>query len=457
MTRGRIVTLKNNYGIITTDAYRVEDEWIPFRIESNMLVKKEGKEYIRYTDDVEFSLGQSQGVRDRDIKEAQNIKFVGNEWKYQERKIENGFRQIVRKRFDDYNFYYPALDDEKFDSWLEENNFQPRMLEYLSPGIFTSKEIIKLEMGEGIDIEDIDAKFKIGLLFCIDRIDIEFRKNILSWITGIENGYKTYLNKIGISEDGEDIGAKVIFKWAAKKPKIEKLIKRARNKRRYRITSDEFDYLINENAVPLLDLMEQLELNELSELVIGFYEAYSEKNCIPDILQKMKECINFISDLCAIRNAAAHGRSVLPAFMDPDYNGNWDLEFDNIERRCNVEKWILYEKLILKWVKLGLGDCSKQIINTLYGNPFRRAWIELHYIYFYIISKIEKKSFELFITEAEWFLSKEKDVMRQVKHANLCHLRLSDMGITTLGVSAPPYDEIAQEAFSVWELFENDN
>lgn len=28
-----------------------------------------------------------------------------------------------------------------------------------------------------------------------------------------------------------------------------------------------------------------------------------------------------------------------------------------------------------------------------------------------------KKSFELFITEAEWFLSKEKDVMRQMKHA----------------------------------------
>ncbi len=37
---------------------------------------------------------------------------------------------------------------------------------------------------------------------------------------------------------------------------------------------------------------------------------------------------------------------------------------------------------------------------------------------------------------------------------NLCNLRLSDMGNTTLGVTAPPYDEIAQEAFSVWELFE---
>lgn len=457
MTKGRIIKLKNNYGIITTDAYRVEDEWIPFKIESSMLAEKEGKEYIRYTDDVEFTLAQSQGVRDRDIKEAQNINFVGNEWKYHERKIEKEFRQIIKKRFDDYNFYYPTLDDKKFDSWLEENNFQPRMLEYLSPGIFTSKEIIKLKMGEDGDTEDIDGKFKIGLLFGIDRIDIEFRKNILSWITVIENSYKTYLDRIRISEDGEDIGAKVISKWAVKKPKIKKLIKRARDKRRYRITSDEFDYLVDEDAVPLLDLMEQLELNELSELVTGFYEAYSEKSSIPDVLQRMKECIDFISDLCSIRNAAAHGRSVLPAFMDPDYNGNWDLEFDNIEGRCNVEKWILYDMLIQKWIKLGLGDCSKQIINTLYGNPFRRAWIELHYIYFYIVSKIEKRSFELFVFEAKWFLGKEEDVMRQVKHVNLCHLRLSDMGNTTLGVSAPPYDEIAQEAFSVWELFENAN
>ena len=37
---------------------------------------------------------------------------------------------------------------------------------------------------------------------------------------------------------------------------------------------------------------------------------------------------------------------------------------------------------------------------------------------------------------------------------NLCSLRLSDVGNTTLGITAPPHDEIAQEAFSVWELFE---
>lgn len=168
----------------------------------------------------------------------------------------------------------------------------------------------------------------------------------------------------------------------------------------------------------------------------------------------MKECIGFINDLCAIRNAAAHGRSILPSFMDPDYNGNWDLEFDNVEGRCSVEKWMLYDWLKKKWERMGLEDYSKQIVNTLYGNPLRRAWIELNYIYFYIIQGIEKMSFKLFVTEAEWFLSKEEDIRQQMRGVNLCNLRLSDMGNTTLGITVPPHDEIAQEAFSVWELFE---
>ena len=419
-----------------------------------MLEEIEGKQYIKYTEDVEFTLSQSQGVRGRDIKEAVGIKFVGDEWKYQERIIENNDIQNIRKRFSEYNFYYPTLEDREFANWLEHNNFQPRMLEYLSPGIFTSKEIIKIQVGNHIDLESVDAKFKIGLLFVIDRIDVEFRKNILSWITGIENAYKTYFNRIKMADDGEDIGAEVISEWASRKPKIAKLIRRARDKRRYRATSDEFDYLTNENAVPLLDLMEQLELNELSELITIFYEDYLKKDSIPDILRKMKECIGFISDLCAIRNAAAHGRSILPAFMDPDYNGNWDLEFDNVEGRCSVDKWLLYDLLKKKWERMGLEDYSKQIVNTLYGNPLRRAWIELNYIYFYIIQKIEKKSFKLFMTEAKWFLSKEEDTRKQTSRVNLCNLRLSDMGNTTLGITAPPYDEIAQEAISVWELFE---
>ena len=73
----------------------------------------------------------------------------------------------------------------------------------------------------------------------------------------------------------------------------------------------------------------------------------------------------------------------------------------------------------------------------------------------YIIKKVERASFELFRGEAEWFLSKDADITEQIKEVDLCNLRLSDMGNTTLGISPPPYNEIAQEAFAVWELFDN--
>ena len=453
MAKGKIVELKNNYGTIDTDAYRVEHEWIPFRIENYMLEEIDGKQYIKYTEEVEFVLSHSQGIRDRDIKEATGIKFIGEEWKYQARCVDNNAYQNIRNRLREYNFYFPELADKEFADWLDRNCFQSRMLEYLSPGIFTTKEILKIQTGNQVDLESNGSKFKVRLLFIIDRIDIEFRKNILSWITGIENSYKTYFNKIAISEDGQEIGAEIISEWAAKKPKVAKLIKRARDKRRYRITSDEFDYVTDENAVPLLDFMEQLELNELSELVTMFYNSYAKKDYIPDTLERMKECIGFINDLCSIRNAAAHGRSILPSFMDPDYNGNWDLEFDNAELRSGVEKWILFDLLKKKWEGAGLGEFSREIINTLYGNPLRRAWIELNYVYFYIIQSIEKMSFELFKAEASWFLSKEENMWQQLRNVNLLSLRLSDMGDTTLGVTAPPYDEIAQEAYAVWELF----
>lgn len=140
MARGYVVKIKNNYGILTTDAYKAEDEWIPFSIEKNMLVEKDGKEYIKYIYEVEFELTNSQGMRNKDIKEASVVKFVGKEWKYRERNIENNFYNVVRNRLDEYAFYYPNLSDEEFANWLEINDFQPRMLEYLSQGVFTPKK-----------------------------------------------------------------------------------------------------------------------------------------------------------------------------------------------------------------------------------------------------------------------------------------------------------------------------
>lgn len=200
--------------------------------------------------------------------------------------------------------------------------------------------------------------------------------------------------------------------------------------------------------------MEQLELNELAELVTMFCDIYHEQGELPEVLEKMKECVGFIHDLSALRNAAAHGRSILPLFMDPDYNGNWDLEFDNVENRTSVDKRILFNSLKTKWERNGLGEYSREILNTIYGNPVRKAWLELNYIYFYIVQDIEKMSFELFYNEAGWFLSKETDIYKQLKNMNIFNLRLSDMGCTTLNISPPPYDEIANEAYSAWELFE---
>lgn len=453
MPRGRIVDLKNNYGVIATDAYKFENEWIPFQIDISMLVEKEGKQYIKYTEEVEFRLSQNQGIRDRDIKEATSVRFIGIEWKYQERVIENSILGKIRQRLNMYNFYYPKLDDSHFADWLKANNFQQRMLEYLTPGIFIPIESIKVSLQEEIDFDDYNTKYQIGLLFAIDRIDIEFRRKILSWIIGIENAYKAYFTIISNSADGQDIGAEVISQWSSRKPKVLKQIKRARNKQLFRVTSDEFDYLISSEDVPIFDFMEQLDLNELSELITYFYDIYSKKGDVPEILHKMKECMSFIRDLCALRNAAAHGRSILPMFMDPDYNGNWDLEFDNIERRSSVEKWILYELLKTKWEKLGLENHTKEIINTLYGNPVRKAWIELNYLYFYIVKEVEEKSFELFLHEANWFLSREEDLQQQTSNVNMLNLRLSDMGNTTLNITPSPYDEISNEALSVWELF----
>lgn len=79
-----------------------------------------------------------------------------------------------------------------------------------------------------------------------------------------------------------------------KKPRVVKLIKRARGKNIYRTSSNSFDYITSEKAVPLADFMEQLELSELPELINLFYDFYSQGEEIPDALKRMKECNSFI-------------------------------------------------------------------------------------------------------------------------------------------------------------------
>lgn len=446
MAEGIIVKLNENYGIIATDAYGEKNEWIPFGVTNEMIIEKEGIEYIHYTDEVKFELERKQGIRGRDVKYAQIVDFIGQSYIDKPRNILSSKYQIIRNRMDKYNFYYPNCDDIQFATWLKDEGIVPRMLDYLTEGVFSQSEFLKRNNKEWA--ESKEAKFNVQMLYVMDKVDEEYRKYIMSWILGIENAYKSFLAELIETENSLN---NVIAGWSSRKPKINKLVERARNKRLYRIESDEFDYIKSKSA-PIWDIMEQLELTEIPELISIVIDAYNKEKC-PGYLSEMHEYVGFINDLASLRNAAAHGRPIIPLFMDPDCNANWDLEFDNIDKRSKVSEWKLFPVLARKWINQGMGDCAKEIINTIYGNPFRRAWMELNFIYCEIVRKVNLRTFKLFQAQALWFLSKDYDWEKQLKNVNLLSLRLSDMGNTTLGVSPPPCDEIAQEAFAVWEAF----
>lgn len=79
------------------------------------------------------------------------------------------------------------------------------------------------------------------------------------------------------------------------------------------------------------------------------------------------------------------------------------------------------------------------------------------------MSRSGKEDYEVFITLAVCsalrgaYAQENADrrcLCRRKQHKKRLPLQSRHMGNTTLGVTAPPYDEIAQEAFSVWELFE---
>ena len=156
MALGEIVSINNNYGVIATDAYGKDNEWIPFEITTDMIITQNEKEYIRYTDEVEFTLSRKQGIRDRDLREATAIKFIGTDWKLKERIFPKHRVRLIKNRLDKYCFDYPNYIEKKFEVWLKEQGIQSRMIEYLSPGIFT-EEIPK-------HMDDTDLSFFENLL-----------------------------------------------------------------------------------------------------------------------------------------------------------------------------------------------------------------------------------------------------------------------------------------------------
>ena len=105
-------------------------------------------------------------------------------------------------------------------------------------------------------------------------------------------------------------------------------------------------------------------------------------------------------------------------------------------------------------------ECEKEyistIIQTIFGNSFRRSWVTLNYLYMNLISILDQQAFSIFVEQATYFLkypNNFEEHFNNLKNINMLNLRLFDMGPTTFenitGLPAP-YKEIANEAFAIW-------
>lgn len=456
MEIGTIDNLYNNYGLINYN-----DETIPFRVTADMISIIDNKEYIQYTNEVKFKFKSNSRLRNREIREAVEVRFTGTDLKIKERSIEDNYLNRVRSEFKKFGFKMPPgyEKDDFFYEYLKKIGFKPRMLNYLIPGVFLPKNLFDITKDlNNINIDSSIIEFDPTLIVMLDNIDTHFRIYILKWILGIEDAYKAFVSRVTTNPDvGFKIANSTINKWGEQGPKYEKQLIKAQEKYIYRTFSDHYDYVHNDTLVPIDNLMEQLDLKDLPSFFKLFHKQANKYGFRSPYLEKIITSLDVIDELSLLRNDAAHGKSIIPNFTDPDYNGNWDMEFDNIDKRSKVKNWYLFEPLKEHWLKREVSEENiKHIIHTIYGNPYRKAWMELNYIYFSIISNIDEINFRLFHEEAQYFLSYDFDIYQQIKNVNIIHPKLSDMGPTTLenitGIPAP-YKEIANEAFDVWRIF----
>jgi hypothetical protein len=144
--------------------------------------------------------------------------------------------------------------------------------------------------------------------------------------------------------------------------------------------------------------------------------------------------------------------------MDPDYNANWDLEFDFTDMRTKLKKWELYPICKKFWLKKKVDkEHIPQMIQTVYGNKFRKAWVVLNYLYFNLVKKLDKEAFKVFEFQALHFLQMDTTNLNN-KTINLLDLRLADMGFITFEYFTripAPYKEITMEANIIWNHYQH--
>lgn len=467
---GEIFELYNNYGSINSDSFKQGEETIPFEITRDMIVEKDGSECIKYTNEVTFDLKRTDNVRDRQIKEAVNVEFTGGEWLFKKRAQEKSYEEDVVALFEKYCFANPHPDNlPALRRYLDEIGFRPRMLEYLmAQGIFLKRDVCKPlfdilssmsggmlgDMSESMLGSMLDnLQFDPWWIIVIGKIDQRFSALVVKWVVALELAYKDFIS-LTLTRADSDISYELCDYWQNKNNKGKKQFERARAKRRFRQYSELFDYVSQPEQVPIEDLLEQLDLSELPEFLKKLKEIAAQHNLNSPDLDAMYTSASMITDLSVLRNAAAHGKSLIIGFMDPDFNANWDLDIDNPESRGKVENWELYALMHNFWSER-LPDADKKtlnrIISTVFGNPYRRSWSELHYLYHSVIQLVDPEKYNQFVGESSAFLDYEgeRDLAGAFINMDSTPLNLPDMGPTTLEFISEvpaPYREIANEA-----------
>ena len=313
-----------------------------------------------------------------------------------------------------------------------------------------------------IFLEEHDGKerpqFSVEDIVNIDKIDRMLRAKILKWTLDLENAYKTLMSRIGAQEFGGNIIAeKVVKYWAESTESLKQdQYKRATMRTKYLEYSDQYDY-IKSQYISLDDLLDQLDVTSLESILSTFDTVLqgpvnlvrrdiNEYLCIRDIV-KFKEVLR---DLRVIRNAAAHGRPILPLMMNPYSNPNWNLEIDNPTERTKITKWVLYDSLV-RYNKLVREpeELINQIMQPIFGNPYRKAWFELNFIYHRFIVLFDQNCYADFLADSQHFLDYEHRESRnkEEKYLNPILLDMGDTISTEIKNIPPVYRHIANEAF----------
>lgn len=356
--KGIVVGINRNYGEISTAAFKGEnDEIYPFAIEPSMIAQGDnGDELVRYTREVEFTVESNRQLRGRAVRVATHVRFIGDDIQEFKRPLSEPYLQTVRSVFHEHLIDLPELSDVELYEFLKQIGFQPRMLDIASSNwIFPSRAIYSIELGPckigdfDIDIESI--KFDPKLIPVIDAIDSKFRAHLIEWVTRLENAYKDFFCRICSQEGQGAIANNSIDQWRRKKigATAQKKLRHAKEKRLFRQGSELVDLVKDENGIWLVDFLEWLDLGDLREYITYFKES-SHNSVLSPWLENMVASASMLSDLSELRNAAAHGRPILVDYGDPDYNANWDMEFDSTgSRNKPLKKWALYAPLRKIW------------------------------------------------------------------------------------------------------------